>query len=40
MNDIISIISLLSIYIIGIAVIIYTFNDIGQTVNQRKYEKN
>lgn len=39
MNDIISIISLLSIYIFGLAVIAYTFADIGRTANQRKYEK-
>ncbi|MCQ0189453.1 hypothetical protein KIE47_19465 [Escherichia coli] len=31
MNDIISIISLLSIYIFGLAVIAYTFADIGRT---------
>ena len=39
MNDIISIISLLSIYIFGLAVIAYTFADTGRTANQRKYEK-
>ncbi|WP_262822911.1 hypothetical protein [Escherichia coli] len=39
MNNIISIISLLSIYIFGLAVIAYTFTDTGLTANQRKYEK-
>ena len=39
MNDIISVIVLLTLYIIGIAVIVSTFTDTGRTANQRKYEK-
>ena len=40
MNDIISIIILLAVYLIGLIFIILIFNDIDITSKKRKYEKN
>ncbi|MEE7202217.1 hypothetical protein Q0S64_26270, partial [Escherichia coli O2:H6] len=39
MNDIISIIILLAVYLIGLIFIILIFNDIDITSKKRKYEK-
>ena len=40
MNDIISIIILLAVYLIGLIFIVLIFNDIDITSKKRKYEKN
>ena len=40
MNDIISIIILLAVYLIGLIFIILIFNDIDITSKKRNYEKN
>lgn len=39
MNDIISIIILLAVYLIGLIFIVLIFNDIDITSKKRKYEK-